>query len=173
MLKFAAAIAVGALAMGAAQAVARMDRASGDQPEPAPAPVLRAATLSATPAAGSATALVKAADGHYWAEGDVSGQRVRFLVDTGATVVALTPEDAHRLGFRDADLDYSASVSTANGQARAARIQLASLSVAGAKVEKVDAVVISRGLPASLLGMTYLGRLSRIEATPTALILRP
>ena len=54
-----------------------------------------------------------------------------------------------------------------------AEVKLASISVAGAKVDDVDALVIEKGLPSSLLGMTYLGRLSTFEATKTALILRP
>ena len=71
------------------------------------------------------------------------------------------------------DLNYDYSIKTANGEARVASVKLASVSVAGARVEDVDAVVMEGGLESSLLGMTYLGRLSRFEATPTALILRP
>lgn len=125
------------------------------------------------PDAGQAASIVKSADGHYWAEAEVNGRGVRFLVDTGASAVALTPEDARRLGFDPAGLDYAFDVSTANGKARAARIELASVSVAGARVREVEAFVIERGLDTSLLGMTYLGRLSRFEATRNALILRP
>ena len=75
--------------------------------------------------------------------------------------------------FDPKGLDYNYRVATASGNARAARIRLASVSVAGAEVQNVDALVIDRGLQTSLLGMTYLGRLSQFEATPKALILRP
>ena len=112
-------------------------------------------------------------DGHYWAEAAVNGQAVRVLVDTGASAVALTVDDARRLGFDPAKLNYSYEVNTASGQARAAEVKLASVSVAGAQVTDVDAFVIEKGLQTSLLGMTYLGRLSQFEATRTALILRP
>jgi len=98
---------------------------------------------------------------------------VRFLVDTGATAVALTPEDALRLGFDPKTLNYAFTVNTANGQARAAEVKLASVAVAGAEVDNVDAYVIQNGLEHSLLGMSYLGRLSRFEATQSSLILRP
>ncbi len=64
-------------------------------------------------------------------------------------------------------------MTTANGQTRAAPIKLASVAVAGAEVRNVDALVIENGLQSSLLGMTYLGRLSQFEATKTSLILRP
>jgi aspartyl protease family protein len=118
-------------------------------------------------------AIPKSADGHYWANGEVNGRSVRFLVDTGATAVALTPEDAEKLGFRAKDLNYGSSVLTAAGGVRAAPIKIASMSVAGARIDNVDAVVIEKGLDASLLGMSYLGRLTRFEATRTSLVLQP
>ena len=146
----------------------------------APAP-LRAAKAEATirideiPAAPGpqSAAIRKSSDGHYWAMADVNGRAVRVLVDTGATAVALTPQDAERLGFRAADLHYGSSVITAAGATRAAPIHLASISVAGARLDNVDALVIEHGLDASLLGMSYLGRLTRFEATRTTLVLQP
>jgi aspartyl protease family protein len=168
MLKFAMIGLVGALA-AAASAKAVLTYGHADSVTD-----LRPAQAVADDgASGSAAQVVKAPDGHYWAEAAVNGKAVRLLVDTGATAVALTADDARRLGFDPKGLDYSYRVATASGQARAARIRLASVSVAGAEVENVDALVIDRGLQTSLLGMTYLGRLSRFEATPTALILRP
>jgi aspartyl protease family protein len=115
----------------------------------------------------------KAADGHYWANGKVNGASVRFLVDTGATAVALTPTDAASLGLKPEDLRYSYRVVTAGGQTRAAAVKLASITVAGAQLHNVDALVIEKGLDTSLLGMTYLGRLSGFEATRDSLILKP
>jgi aspartyl protease family protein len=117
--------------------------------------------------------IAKGSDGHFWAEGEVNGEPVRFLVDTGATAVALTPADAQRLGFNLDELKYSYTVVTAGGQTRAAAVKLDSVSVAGAEIAGVDALVIEKGLDTSLLGMTYLGRLSRFEATRQALFLQP
>jgi len=169
MLRLAVLSLVGAVtAVGCAQAVVSF------------APKERAASLRASipadgdaPAAGEAAEVSKGRDGHYWAEANVNGARVRFLVDTGASAVALTPLDAQRLGFDTTKLNYAYKVMTANGEAHAAAIKLASVSVAGAQVSDVDALVLDKGLDTSLLGMTYLGRLSRFEATKTALILRP
>ena len=62
---------------------------------------------------------------------------------------------------------------TAAGEARAASVKLASVSVAGARLDNVDALVIDRGLDTSLLGMSYLGRLASFQATRQALILQP
>lgn len=172
MLRFALLAAVSAIsAVAAAQAVAHFEARQAPAPHAAVAQVQMGAAEPV--AAGEAASIAKAADGHFWAEADVDGRRVRFLVDTGASAVALTPEDARRLGLDPASLDYEYSVQTASGQARAAQVKLDSVSIAGARVDDVEAFVIETGLETSLLGMTYLGRLSRFEATRTALILRP
>ena len=179
MVKFATLAAVGVLsAGGAAQAVLLLDH-QGQPPELRQAqsavatPPPAAETAASDPTGEAGAEVVKSADGHFWAEALVDGERVRFLVDTGATAVALTVDDAQRLGFNPADLNYNYKVMTAGGEARAAEIRLASISVGGARVDDVPAMVIEKGLPASLLGMTYLGRLSKFEATRSALILRP
>jgi aspartyl protease family protein len=135
-------------------------------PSPAPAPAAEPAPAS------SAAAITKAQDGHFWAEATVEGRHVRFLVDTGATTVALTAADAKRLGIDASRLDFSHPVKTAAGEIRAALVELDYVSVAGARVEKVQALVMEKGLETSLLGMSYLGRLSRLEATPDSMILR-
>jgi aspartyl protease family protein len=171
MLRLALLALFGAVsAVGAAQAVSAWDPAKHG-------PVLRADTAmtaeTAPASASSAASIAKSGDGHYWAEADVNGRRVRFLVDTGASAVALTIADAKRLGFEPEKLDYNYQVTTASGPARAAAVKLGRVSVSGASVTDVDALVIEKGLDTSLLGMTYLGRLSRFEATRTALILRP
>ena len=138
----------------------------------AEAPV--AVVAPAAPASAVAQASVqKAADGHFWAEAMTNGRHVRFLVDTGATTVALTSADAGRLGLDVAALQYDIPVRTASGETRAAAVKLDYVSVAGARVEQVDAVVVKDGLTSSLLGMSYLGRLSKFEATQSALIFRP
>lgn len=122
---------------------------------------------------GSAAQITKSADGHYWAQANVNGRWVRFLVDTGASAVALTGDDARRLGIDVDALSYERPVITANGEAKAALVTLDHIAVAGARVDEVQALVVREGLQTSLLGMSFLGRLSRFEATKTALILRP
>ena len=168
MLKFAVIAMVGALsAVGAAKAVVSLD----DLRHPdLNAPTAASATLGE--AAGAAQ-ISKSSDGHFWAEASVDGKAVRFLVDTGATAVSLSMANAQRLGIDTAKLTYDYSVITADGRTRAASVKLASVAVAGARVQDVDALVIEKGLETSLLGMSYLGRLSRFEATPHALILHP
>jgi aspartyl protease family protein len=171
MLKHAIFAVVSAVsAMGAAKAVVALD---DDRRAPEHhAAVAQAAVVQVGGAPAGAASIAKASDGHYWAEAEVDGRRVRFLVDTGASAVALTLDDARRLGIDPKVLAYEYGVQTANGEARAALVKLASVTVAGARVKDVDAFVIEKGLETSLLGMSYLGRLSRFEATPGALILR-
>jgi aspartyl protease family protein len=143
-------------------------------------PALRAASAEAAVplapdavSAGPTARIAKASDGHFWANGQVNGQGVRFLVDTGATAVALKAEDAQRLGLDLGKLHFVYRVVTAGGEARAASVKLGSVSIGGAKLDNVEALVIDRGLDTSLLGMTYLGRLASFQATRQALILNP
>jgi aspartyl protease family protein len=182
MFKIAVICCVSAVsAVGAAGAVVSLQqsRQASAAELSAPTPVAASATAgpssapTATTSSGNRDASIpKSADGHYWAQADVNGSAVRFLVDTGATAVSLSPEDARRLGFAPDSLTYSYKVMTAAGEARAAKVQLNSISVGGARIDGVDAYVIEKGLTQSLLGMSYLGRLSTFEATQSALILR-
>jgi aspartyl protease family protein len=142
----------------------------------APHPV--AAVANATPVATSypgadgEASIAKSGDGSFWADAQVDGHPVHFLVDTGATTVALTGDDARALGIDPQTLNFNSVVKTANGPEPAARVRLGVVAVGNAEVSDVDAIVIDKGLPTSLLGMTYLGRLSKFEATQDALDLR-
>ena len=147
-------------------------------PQPLRIARLTADGFTAGPPGPDSGAVTKAADGHFWADADVGGRagedgKVRFLVDTGATAVALTPADAARLGFAPKDLKYGYSVTTAGGSSRAASVTLASVSINGARLENVQALVVADGLDVSLLGMSYLGRLTRFEATRDTLRFQP
>ena len=141
----------------------------GDGMAQAATPVVEAAVG----ASGTDAQVVKGADGHYWAEASIDGKAVRVLVDTGASVVALTRADALRLGVDPEPEAFTGRVQTASGVVRAAPVQLKTISVAGARVDRVEALVVEQGLEYSLLGMSYLGRLSAFSATPAGLTLRP
>lgn len=147
-------------------------------PAEIPASVTATAAVASPSRAGTTvdthvTAIPKASDGHYWVSALVNDKAVRFLIDTGATTVALTPADAQRLGFNAGNLVYDQKVGTANGQTLGARVTLVTVGVGQSEVQNVDALVIKDGLSTSLLGMSYLGRLSRIDVTPSTLILHP
>lgn len=163
-----------ALAVGSALSTAWwLNLADARGQAQAAVPVAVHAAAPHAPAAGAPARVLKAADGHYWADARIDGEAVRIMVDTGASVVVLTPADAVRLGLRLTPGDYSATVVTAAGPTRAAPVELRTVAVAGARVEHVEALVVQRGLPHSLLGMSYLGRLSAFTATPAEITLRP
>tara|TARA_R110002096_G_scaffold423821_1_gene631317 strand:+ start:9665 stop:10360 length:696 start_codon:yes stop_codon:yes gene_type:complete len=111
-------------------------------------------------------------NGHFFADAKVDGTHVRFLVDTGASHVALTPFDAQRLGFDLDALDYRLQYQTANGVAYAAPITLDKVSVGTITVRGVRASVSQSGLTQSLLGMSFLGELSAVELSGDRLMLR-
>lgn len=150
------------------------DRMHARNASPPAAPVVMAVSQE-TPAGadGRITAIPKSGDGHFWATALVNDKAVRFLVDTGATEVVLTPSDARRLGFDASNLTYDQKILTANGQTQAALVTLTTVGVGRSEISNVDALVVKDGLSTSLLGMSYLGRLSRIEATPSSLVLHP
>ena len=113
----------------------------------------------ATAAASERQSVTLYADsrGHFITDGSVNGIPVRFMVDTGATVIALPASDARRLG-----MDYlkgaRGMVQTANGPAPAYRVQLDVVKLGGVQLNNVEAIVIEQGLNVALLGMSFLNR---------------
>lgn len=123
--------------------------------------------------AGGAMVFERGADGHFHVEGRVEGVLVRFLVDTGASKVALTRADAARLGIRPGPDAFVERYRTANGTVRAAPVVLSSLEIGSIRVENVPASVTEGDLGVSLLGMSFLNALSRFEMTGERLALHP
>lgn len=110
--------------------------------------------------------------GHFQANGRVDGRQVSFMVDTGASIIALTERDADRLGVRPSRSAFTAAIQTANGVVRAAPVTLNSVDIGGLVVRDVRAVVVSgRGLTENLLGLSYLTRLKRFEYSNNRLVL--
>jgi aspartyl protease family protein len=102
--------------------------------------------------------------GHFKVDGRIDGQRIAFMVDTGATVVALNETSAARFGLRPTPGEYRASVSTANGTVKAAPARLAMVDLGGIIVRDVDAMVLpDEALSENLLGLSFLSRLKRFE----------
>jgi aspartyl protease family protein len=95
--------------------------------------------------------------GHFLADGQVNGGTVRFLVDTGATMIALPAADARRIGVNYLSAERG-MVQTAGGPAAAYRVKLDTVRVGDITLNGVDAVVIESGLQVALLGMTFLNR---------------
>jgi aspartyl protease family protein len=129
-----------------------------------------------TPAAPAGTgrtlSIPHDARGHFETEGRIEGQRINFMVDTGASVVALNETSAARFGVRPSRSDYNATVTTANGTIKAARMQLAMIEIGGLIVRDVDAMVLpDEALSENLLGLSFLSKLKRFEYANGQLVL--
>ncbi|MCQ8781264.1 retropepsin-like aspartic protease family protein [Mangrovibrevibacter kandeliae] len=112
-------------------------------------------------------------DGHFHLDAKVDGRSVTFLVDTGASTVALDRNVAEQIGIDTAQLRFVDRVMTANGVARAARLRLDSIAIGGIERRDVEATVMeNNALGESLLGMSFLSQLSGFEFSGDRLILK-
>ncbi|MEM7723039.1 MAG: TIGR02281 family clan AA aspartic protease [Pseudomonadota bacterium] len=110
-------------------------------------------------------------DGHYYLTLEINDTPVRFVVDTGATEMVLTQEDAARIGIDTNTLLYSGTAQTANGTVEIAPVRLERVALGGVVDEGVRALVNSGELFESLLGMGYLNRFDRLEISDGRLVL--
>lgn len=123
-------------------------------------------------AKNGAAVIPKKSDGHYWTPAKVNDRSVRFMVDTGASIVALTYEDARRLGFDPQPEDFKEKITTAGGVVYGAWVLLEEIKIGSVKVENVEAMILKDGLEQNLLGMTFLGELHSYEFRKQQLIIR-
>ena len=127
---------------------------------------------AAEPAGGRSLNIPRDGRGHFQTEGRIDGQRIGFMVDTGASVVALNETSAARFGLRPVPGDYTSRVTTANGTIKAARARIAMLEVGGLTVRDVDALVLpDEALSENLLGLSFLSKLKRFEYANGKLLL--
>jgi aspartyl protease family protein len=106
--------------------------------------------------------LVKQDDGHFYAEGTANGQSVRFLVDTGASMVALTDADAQRLGLFWNYSELQNIGRGVSGDVTGKPVEIPELRVGGMTVYNVRAVIIPQGLDVSLLGQSFLSKIPNV-----------
>lgn len=113
-----------------------------------------------TPSGDGGGKVVLTADGqgHFLTTGTINGTSVKFLVDTGATMVSLGASDARRIGL-DAGKGQLGIINTANGQAMASRVQLDTVRVGDITLHNVDAMIHQNDMPIALLGMSFLNRM--------------
>lgn len=123
--------------------------------------------------AGGAMEYRRSEDGHFYVDAEVNGRPVRFLVDTGASEIVLSPQDAERLGFRRSKLKFNRQYQTANGIVLGAAVTLRKIETGDIRFHEIPASVNDAPMTESLLGMTFLDRLSGYEVTGDSLILRP
>jgi aspartyl protease family protein len=126
-----------------------------------PAPSAMAAQPVSEPSSSNSRSvtLSRGNGGHFWTDARVDGRRLEFVVDTGASQIALRAGDAALLGIHPTQRDYSIKVATANGVTRAALVQLRMVEIGNVVVRDVPALVHAEGaLGVNLLGMSFLSR---------------
>ncbi len=120
---------------------------------------------------GGAVSFRASAGGHFQIEAHIDGTPIRFLVDTGATDIVLSPADARRLGFDLARLRFDRSYRTANGMVQGAPVTLGALTVGPIRLRDIPATVNGAEMNQSLLGMRFLNRLKSYEVKDGVLTL--
>lgn len=166
MLRHSLKLAAAVVAIGLAVVFA-LDRSTAPATAPAVSPPpARAAAVPASELVLTADAL-----GHFTVEAVVNGTPITFLVDTGASSIYLTPDDAARLGWTAQHLTYSERYSTASGVARAAPVTLRSLRIGELEFYDLAASVGQQPSAISLLGVSFLKRFASYEVRGDHLIL--
>lgn len=116
--------------------------------------------VAAQPSGAGPASVVLTADvrGHFVTTGSINGTTVRFLVDTGASMVSIGAGDARRIGL-DPNKGEPGIANTANGQTMVSKVKLSSVRVGDVVLNNVDALVHQHDLPVTLLGMSFLNRM--------------
>jgi aspartyl protease family protein len=135
-------------------------------------PAVRRDNTSAV-SSGRIVELRAGAHGHFRASAEINGRPVNVMVDSGASMVALSYEDARSAGIYVRDGDFTHRVSTANGFARVAPITIDRVSIGNITVRNVQGAVLEAGkLDTTLLGMSFLSRLQRVDMRSGVLVLQ-
>jgi aspartyl protease family protein len=122
---------------------------------------------------GGETRVPLARDGHFWLRGEINGEPANFLVDTGATLTAVSAETAERVGLESGMGDFPVMMQTANGSVRAERTTIDELRFGNVAARGLD-VIIAPGLgPTNVIGMNLLSRLKSWRVENNELILVP
>ncbi len=121
--------------------------------------------------AGQEVHLQRSSDGHFYAEGKVDGKRIRFLVDTGSSAVALSPADAQKLGIEVARREYELIGHGASGVVRGKYVEVREIELGEIRQENVEVAVVE-GADVSLLGQPFLQELDEIVIRKDEMLLR-
>lgn len=108
-------------------------------------------------------ALKRERDGHFYADVSVDGRSINMLVDTGASVIALTGEDANALGLFWEESEVATVAQGANGPVKGVNVTLPRVSLGGFEASNVRALIVPEGLGISLLGQSFLASVNKVE----------
>jgi len=160
------------LALAAGFLVPRYASHFGANTEPASPPAHPLTATTAVDTRPRSVIVPRDLRGQFEVDAMVNGRHVDFMVDTGASVIALTARDAARLGIRPAQNAFVAEVRTANGKVRAAPARLDAVQVGDIEIRDVAALVLpDEALSDNLLGLAFLSRLRRFEYSDGKLVL--
>ena len=120
---------------------------------------------------GLGTTIYRGANGHFFADAQVNGMTVHFLIDTGASGVALTTADAQRAGLQFSPMEFSSVGSGASGEVRGKMVTLDRVTLDGHEVRGVDGVILEGG-EMSLLGQSFLSQMGTIEISGDRMVIR-
>ncbi len=107
--------------------------------------------------------LKREANGHFFANANVNGSEVRFMVDTGASVIALTASDAEALGLEWTEDDLQKVGRGVNGDVIGKAIMLENVTIGGIEARNVAAIIVPEGLDISLLGQSFLSKVPNVN----------
>lgn len=108
-------------------------------------------------------------DGHFRTNTIINGRSLRMLVDTGASMVAISRSDAENLGFHFRDSAFNRSGKSATGRVRFVEINIPEMTVGGITIQNVSTAIIDRRQMPPLLGMTFISRLKKMEISDNML----
>ena len=167
----AAVVAVAGIAhFDRVKTIAGLEQAAGPSAPSAPGAQPR---RSSQPPIGRVVELRAGAYGHFHTGAEINGRPVKVMVDSGASIVALTYEDASAVGLYVRNSDFTHTVSTANGMARVAPVTIDRVSIGDITVRGVPGAVMEQGkLGTTLLGMSFLNRLQRVDMRSGTLVLQ-
>jgi aspartyl protease family protein len=117
------------------------------------------------------TVLPRAPNGHFYAQASVNGSPVNFLVDTGASMVALTGEDAAAAGLTWSDADVRIVAAGASGPVYGVPVRLDHVNLGGHEASNVEAAIIPKGLDVSLLGQSFLSTIEPVRIEGDRMVL--
>ncbi|MGB3627411.1 MAG: TIGR02281 family clan AA aspartic protease [Henriciella sp.] len=169
-LLVSAAVIAGAVAV---LIVPKLEDSTSSAPPPSETPTVNSLQEEDEPAFRKSAVLSIRDDGHYWARTVVNRKAsVDFMVDTGASTVAITQADARKMGLRPDELIYDARIRTAGGETFGAYVTIDSIQIGQVRVKNIHGIVMKEELTQSLLGMSFLRELYSYEFRGDRMIIR-
>jgi aspartyl protease family protein len=148
-------------------------QSSSVQANPNQAKIATVQSVAPAQSQGNTAMLYADPRGHFFADIQVRGVPVRTLVDTGASLVAMSTEDAAKVGLRAQPGDKQAQFNTANGMVTASLVRLPEVRLQGIMVFDVEAAIMPPGaMQGTLLGMSFMKKLASFESRGTSLVMR-